>query len=432
MIVCQCFYDLLQSCTNINITETQNLLSNLLEYCKTSQEVLQEVSRSSTVGRSMLKEELAKSIYNLASYSNDLIPTLIGTMSGKDEELALYTSSRLLSSPLNLDQGTLTSLNAILWTIIATHPWDQLRTIAVNLLSEYPPPRRAPEELLQERCEILLTLCTNASTEPCRIAALPAVATLITHLSHPTALLLLKEVTKQVELLGHEDNPFPTRQAAVSAVKALSPILTFETFNAAYFCLYNFLHDDDEDIRKEAAIVVKSVMRAEHTLLPLAAADALVDKMAKSFGEDEEFAREVVSRVVVNGDIKDQLKQVCARDKILFAREKQNLFLSVHGEVMRWAMVLGGLPENSRFIEDTLNAVAGVREFAREMGEEGPVGWMREEDVWVMFGQVAEGLGVIKRWRGDCGDEASEFLAEMKNLQAHELFVERLAEVLAV
>jgi len=379
----------------------------------------------------MLKEELAKYIYNLAFYSNDLIPTLIGIMSGEDEELALYASSRLLSSPLNLDQDTLASLDATLWAIIATHPWDQLRAIAVNLLSKYPPPQGVPEELLQERCETLLALCTNASTEPCRTAALPAVATLATHLSYLTA-FFLKEITKHVELAGHEDNPFPTRQAAVSAVKALSPILTFETFNSAYFCLYNFLHDDDEDIRKEAAIVVKSITKAEHTLLPLAAADALVGKMAKSFSEDEEFTKEVVSRVVVNGDAKDQLKQVCARDKILFAREKQNLFLSVHGEVMRWAMVLGELPENSRFIEDTLNAMAGVREFAREMGEEGPAGWMREEYVWVMFGQVAEGLGVIKRWRGDCGDEAREFLAEMKHLRVHELFVERLAEVLAV
>jgi len=430
MIVCELFCDPLQNYANIKIIESQ-ILRNQLEYCKTSQEVLQEVGRSSTVGRSMLKEELANYIYNLASYSNDLIPTLIGIMSGEDEELALYTSSRLLSSPLNLDRDTLTSLDATLWTIITTHPWDQLRAIAVDLLSEYPPPRGAPEEFLQERCETLLFLCTNASTEPCRMAALPAVATLTTHLSHPTS-LFLKEVTKQIELSGHEDNPFPTRQAAVSAVKALSPILTFETFNAAYFCLYSFLHDDDEDIRKEAAMVVKSIMKAEHTLLPLAAVDALVDKMAKSFSEDEEFTREVVSRVAVNGDVKDQLKQVCSRDKILFAREKQNLFLSVHGEVMRWARVLGGLPENSRFIEDTLNAVAGVRDFAREMGEEGPAGWMREEYVWVMFGQVAEGLGVIKRWRGDCGDEAREFLAEMKDLRAHELFVERLAEVLAV
>ncbi|KAG0637894.1 putative death-receptor fusion protein-domain-containing protein [Tuber brumale] len=414
-----------------NDLAAQSLLDNLLEYCKTSQEVLQEVGQASTVGRSMLKGELAKHIYNLAAYSNDRIPTLISTISSEDEELALYTSSQLFSSPLNFDQDTLASLDATLWTIITVHPWDQLRTIAVNLLSEYPPPRGSPEELLQERCMVLLTLCTSASTEPCRIAALPALAKLTAHLSDPTA-SLLKEITKQVELSGHEDSPFPTRQAAVSAVKALSPILTFETFNNAYFCLYDFLHDDDEDIREEAARIVKSVTKGEHTLLPLASADTLIDKMAKSFSKDEEFVREVVSRVVVNGDVKSQLKQVCMGDKILFAREKQNLFLDVHGEVVRWATVLGGLPENSRFIEDTLNAVARVREFAKEMGEEGPAGWMREEEVWVMFGRVVEGLGVIKRWRGDCADEAREFLTEMKDLRTHELFLERLAEVLAV
>ncbi|CAZ84999.1 unnamed protein product [Tuber melanosporum] len=409
----------------------QSLLNNLLEYCKTSQEVLQEVGRASTVGRSMLKEELTRYIYNLAAYSNDRIPTLITSIASEDEELALYTSSHLSSSPLNFDQDTLTSLDATLWTIITIHPWDQLRTMAVNLLSEYPPPQGAPEEFLQERCKILLTLCTSASTEPCRIAALPALAKLTTHLSHPTA-SLLKEITKQVELSGYEDNPFPTRQAAVSAVKALCPILTFETFNHAYFCLYDFLHDDDEDIREEAARIVKSVTKGEHTLLPLASADTLIDKMAKSFSKDEEFAREVVSRVVVNGDVKNLLKQVSTEDKILFAREKQNLFLDVHGEVVRWAAVLGGLPENSRFIEDTLNAVARAREFAKEMGEEGPVGWMREEEVWVVFGRVVEGLSIIKRWRGDCGDEAKEFLMEMKDLQAHELFLGRLEEVLAV
>ncbi|PWW77429.1 hypothetical protein C7212DRAFT_292868 [Tuber magnatum] len=409
--------------------EAQNPLHNLLKYCKTSQEVLQEVGRASMAARSMLKEELAKHIYNLASYSNDFIPILIDTISGEDEELALYTSSHLLSCPLNFDQDTLASLDASLWAIITTHPWDQLRTTAVNLLSGYPPPQGAPDELLQERCRILLALCTSASTEPCRIAALLAVATLTIHLSRPTA-SLLREIAKQVELSGHEDNPFPTRKAAVAAVNALSPLLRFETFNNAYFCLYDFLHDDDEDIREEAAMIVKSVTKGEHTLLPLAAADVLLDRMAKSFSEDEEFVREVVSRVIVNGGVKYRLKEACTGDKILFAREKQNLFLGIHGEVVRWAAVLGGLPENSRFIEDTLNSLAEVREFAKEMGEEGPAGWLREEEAWVVFGQIVEGLGVIKKWRGDCGDEAREFLAEMKDLRTHELLVERLAEVL--
>ncbi|CUS11994.1 unnamed protein product [Tuber aestivum] len=411
--------------------EAQNLLSNLLNYCKTSQEVLQEVGRASMVGRSMLKEELAKHIHNLASHSGDLIPVLIDTISGEDEELALYTTSHLFSSPLNFDQDTLTSLDASLWTVIKIHPWDQLRTTAVNLISGYPPPQGTPEALIQERCRTLLTLCTSASTEPCRIAALPAAATLTAHLSHPTA-SLLRDIAKQAELSGHEDNPFPTRKAAVSAVKALSPLLRFETFNNAYFCLYNFLHDDDEDIREEAAMIVKSVTKGEHALLPLAAADILLKRMVESFGEDEEFVREVVSRVVVNGGVKDQLKEACTGNRILFAREKQNLFLDIHGEVVRWAAVLGGLPVNSQFIEDTLNALAAVREFAKEMGEEGPAGWLREEEAWVVFGQVVEGLGVIKRWKGDCGIEAREFLVEMKDLQAHELFVERLAEVLAV
>ncbi|RPB02063.1 hypothetical protein L873DRAFT_1841950 [Choiromyces venosus 120613-1] len=411
--------------------EVQDLLNKLHNYCKNSEDFLQEVTRASTVGRSMLKEELAKYIYNLAAYSNNLIPTLIDIISGEDGELALYTGSHLLFSPLDFDQDTLISLDAALWAIITSHPWDQLRTIAINLLSEYPPPSGTPPKLLSERCETLLALCTSASTEPCRIAALPALAALTTYLSHPTA-SLLNEIIKQVELSAHEDNPFPTRQAAVSAMKALSPILTFETFNNAYFCLYDFLHDDDEDIREEATIIVKSVTKGGHTLLPLAAAEVLVAKMAESFGRDEEFAGEVAARVVVASDVKDQLKQVCTGDKILFAREKQNLFLDVHGEVMRWAAVLGGLPENAGFIEDTLNAVAGVREFVKEMGEEGPVGWMREEEAWVVLGQVVEGLGVVMRWRGDCGDKVKGFLVDVKDVRAHELFVERLAEVLAV
>lgn len=389
------------------------------------------------MGRSLLKEQLARHVYYLSAHSVDSKQTLLALLSGSDEDLSLYTANLLHSSRIDFDQDTLKRLDLDLWKIVTAHPWDQLRTVVIELMIAYPPPEDTSASTLRSRCQTLLTLCKSAATEPCRIAALPTLATL-------TALLYLKEPTTSLDPLlqlalssAQESNPFDIRYSALSAIAALSPVLSFKAYNAAYLCLYDLLHDDDEDIRLAAAGVTKSITRGQYTLVPEASADALVQQMSHRFNTDEVFYQDVVGRLGIPACVKDELRKTCAgRGRELFACEKQNLFVDTAAEVVRWAQVLAELPGNEGVVRDVRVAVAELREVVVEMGDEGPMGWMTGEEAWIMACRVVEGVGVVRTWKGgECEvvrEEGRKLLEEMELKNGHGVLVGRLREVLGV
>ncbi|KAF3354653.1 GTP-binding protein rhoA [Verticillium dahliae VDG1] len=102
------------------------------------------------------------------------------------------------------------------------------------------------------------------------------------------ALDTLQNWTAMISAAGHEDQPFDTRFAATQSLKsylcacpssepALMPVL---------LTLYDALNDDDEEVRALAALASRPVL-ANQTLLPLRAADSLLQLLHLPAGVDD-------------------------------------------------------------------------------------------------------------------------------------------------
>lgn len=433
-------------------------------YCNRSDEALAEITNASVVGRSLLKEQLArfmlaKATRQPAAYNR--VHELILLLGGSDEEAALVIATLLLDTtdfPLTPAESSL--LDHTLWDLIASHDWDQLRVAALKLTRRY----GATGTALERRWRTVLDLAQTPPSEPCRDAALAALGTITAEVwsvwqlvdgGDIWAVWCVDELVKQIRLTAHEDMPYPTREAALAAMKALAPVLAFsrlpgwrsppDSLRGAYFALYDMLNDDDEDIRDGAAAAACRVLGGKVRLSPLKTGDVLAARMGREFCASGGFFEDVVGRLA--GGVRDvgaALEEALRADTILFAREKQNLFVDRALEAERWASVLRdcnseeGADERCEFVFWVISGLVVLAAKADELGREGALGWISDEEVFVLGVKVLEGLRAVAGWnaRGDVEDAlwarvesaGRELEERLVGAEGHELWVRRLRE----
>lgn len=413
--------------------DISSLRESVSAYCNRSDEALEEIASASVVGRSLLKEQLARFMLSKAARqpaAHSRVRELILLLGGPDEEAALAIATLLLAAdpplPVTPAEGSL--LDRTLWELIVSHDWDQLRVAALQLTRRY---GVAGTAALEVRWRTVLDLAQTPPSEPCRDAALAALGTITAEVwtawqlvdgGDIWAVWCVDELVKQIRLAAHEDMPYPAREAALAAMQALTPVLQFgrlpdwrsrpDSLRGAYFALYDMLNDDDEDIRDAAAAAACRALGTKVGLSPLGTGDVLAARMGREFAASEGFFADVAARL--QGGVRDvdvALEQALRADTILFAREKQNLFVDRVLEAERWASVLRDCGDEEaadrrrEFVLWVAGGLAALAAKTEELGREGALGWISDEEVFVLGVRVLEGLRAVAAWNAGGGLE---------------------------
>ncbi|PNS19510.1 hypothetical protein CAC42_7354 [Sphaceloma murrayae] len=162
----------------------------------------------------------------------------------------------------------------------------------------------------------------------------------------------------------HEDEPFDTRFAAVTALRKLDVgllRLQNETvFQGALLdlCLiiYDLTNDDDDEVRCTGAALAGRLLvpanRRGKILVPLVAGSQLLSRTIRR-GDSQRLGSIAIARLVsqsshaIGEAVRDLLDEQLKTDKALFAEEKQNLFIDHAREARVWSKVLMSLPLGS-------------------------------------------------------------------------------------
>ena len=223
--------------------------------------------------------------------------------------------------------------------------------------------------------------------------------------------------------------------------KALRPetseLCSASAFLGIYLALYDFLLDDEEEVRRIGALVVSWMFSSSESfrepagsqnisLCPMVAVDRLMSFLMTAYHDSNVFLHEALSRLtgseplilhntnfsgdtfVFQGDFMPPVRELfdTARreDTSLFVEEKQNLYIDLAQESQRWASVLRHIfptsVEDSMISSLTEWAVAGLKCFVGIADQEtgGPLGWMTKPEVFTLGIQVLETARVLRTW----------------------------------
>ncbi|KAL1891138.1 hypothetical protein Cpir12675_005073 [Ceratocystis pirilliformis] len=213
----------------------------------------------------------------------------------------------------------------------------------------------------------------------------------------------------------HDDQPFDTRYAAVSALATFfsGPFAEQQqNLPDALFALYDALNDDDDQIRELAATALSPVLSGA-TLVPVEAAVALSAYMQKTFAENTAFRQEVLARMTgympwsVDSFVASasnttmegesgaviQLKTSLTPNNALFAVEEKNLFIDEIRETQRWRQVFAALAwtddeaEVRMLTKWTAKGLDLLVQTARD-NFDGPIGWASKPAVFAVAARI--------------------------------------------
>jgi len=196
-------------------------------------------------------------------------------------------------------------------------------------------------------------------------------------------------------------------------------VQSYSTLLRLHISLYNFLNDDDRDIRENAtAIVTQNVLRIACPMVPLAASELLVRKLGEVF--QTSILEPAVTKVIGQKDIHELLNEARKSNDILFTKEKQNLWVDDVREIDLWketaerAVLTHQGDEGEiraamgRLLTFVKNGIGALIEYQNEIegkgktrdGEDAPLGWATSsEDAFVLGWRVFAALGIVKAWR---------------------------------
>ncbi|XWW97598.1 hypothetical protein V2A60_005582 [Cordyceps javanica] len=234
---------------------------------------------------------------------------------------------------------------------------------------------------------------------------------------------------------GLDDKIFDTRLAAAesfcSFFTVVGPQCKAPAFLPVLLALYDTLNDDDEEIRdlgSEAFTHISGV-----SLVPVEAANRLLQWLTATFGELPQFRAVVANRIVggapapgadaaLRTPAAEQLTAALRFDDSLFAVEEQNLFVDEVRETKRWASVFDSLSwvQGDAENEATLAALGswvrgGVDKMTQVVlsQEDGPLGWASDAHVFAVATRIVHGYLVLSR----SGVANAELVAEVAKLK---------------
>lgn len=362
------------------------------------------------IGRSFLKEHLvwfyltyARLLQQAPEHFSEV---LNGLLLCADEEINLYTVDFILALE-KLPEMSLSSqeiLRKQFWDMVANHRWDLVVVRVLMLLhrwyTEYPDRVGAVADMT-DRVVSLTAMVQNPRTEPIKEASLsllgPLVAKLLTQKREEQLQILLAELQKS----SHKDVPFTTRLAALTCLTSLTPFLKLsresdESLIPACVLLFDFLNDDDDELRLAATHIAKTVLPGDQILLlPQVAARNLAFALREAFPMSQVLLREAVERVTGAGGAisaataRTAWEMATKRDTILFRREKQNLWVDAKEVVQVWGLVAQLLVARGGSVEGLKEWVEEARECVKSMeGRNEPGGWKSDEEAAVFLERV--------------------------------------------
>ncbi|KAB2578407.1 Uncharacterized protein DBV05_g3058 [Lasiodiplodia theobromae] len=260
---------------------------------------------------------------------------------------------------------------------------------------------------------------------------------------------LLTLFTRTLRADLEETQPFPTRWAAIAALDTLRGFWQQrqqgdnddEHHLALALIAYDALNDDDDEIRDAAARIATRIIvgpaydNNAHanmpTVLPLTAARKLAAYLRHTYADSPLLCAAALHRLLdhesgrdaarargalewvgeAEGGFAAQLREARTENAVLFAREKQNLFLDPVREVGVWGEVLGGLSlcggdgagavsvRVVRALEEW--CVAGLRELRllAERERDGAMGWSGRGEVFLLGWRVVGAVRVVLGWK---------------------------------
>ncbi|MCJ1386583.1 hypothetical protein MMC17_009709 [Xylographa soralifera] len=287
---------------------------------------------------------------------------------------------------------------------------------------------------------------------------------------------------RMLKLAGDVRSDLSTRLAAASSIdyfkKALRPehseLCSASAFLGIYLALYDFLLDDDEEVRGIGALVVSwifSIPKSSRepasarsvSICSIVAVDMLVSYLLTAYRESNVLLYEGLSRLtgrelavthnknsvgsayVPQAEVDDFLLPIrdlfeIARkeDTSLFVEEKQNLYIDPAQESQRWAFVLVHISPatlknsiTSSFVEWALAGLECLVDIAaQEAG--GPLGWTTKPEVFTLGIRVLETAQVLRNWekRGLIKQipNLKSLMTKLKRADIHPVWLSRITE----
>ena len=214
--------------------------------------------------------------------------------------------------------------------------------------------------------------------------------------------------------------------------------------------MYNFLIDDDEEIRDIAASTVSFILGSgaagvQLQLCPLTACHKFSGYIEEAFKSHTEFHIAALSRIMFpilmefddledgfanlafRYSVKNQLALACHESHDLFQEERQNLYVDEIREIDIWYSALGKvshtwLDDDVRFLVGDW-ALEGLRELTSALSSlcSGPFGVLSKLEFVVLFWRVIRLAELSLRWDYNCSwgiksPKESSYLMEMARL----------------
>lgn len=199
--------------------------------------------------------------------------------------------------------------------------------------------------------------------------------------------------------------------------------------------LYDFLSDDDEEIRDIAASTTSSILdsadtRTQTSLCPLAACHQLSVYMADIFSSQHDFHMMVLGRImlptlispeilkdfaatVVRHSVRQQLGLARKESYDLFEEERQNLYLDDIREIGIWCLALGKVsPERMDNHVELLArkwTLEGLRELTVALPSltSGPFGVLSKLEIITLFMRVIQLADILVQWEYNSVQEST-------------------------
>ncbi|KAK6081692.1 HEAT repeat protein [Seiridium cupressi] len=246
---------------------------------------------------------------------------------------------------------------------------------------------------------------------------------------------------------GSIDNGFDTRMAGIQAILSFTSnsSLPFQSpANLSWLlALYDYLNDDDDEIRDIAASATAPILGKP--LVSIEASTRLLSWLAKQYGETAEFRTHVACRMVgqpaVWAQITDptrilsswdaaeaDLARAMRFDDSLFVVEEQNLYIDEVRESLRWKDVFRSLAyagDDDAAVAALLQwTTAGLRTLcAQAETDDGVLGWTSKPEVFALCSRVVVCGVALAEKHADAKEELRTFVEQGKKTRVHGLLL---------
>jgi hypothetical protein len=231
---------------------------------------------------------------------------------------------------------------------------------------------------------------------------------------------------------------------AILSFTAHSPLSIQSPANIPWLlALYDYLNDDDEEIREIAASATSPILGKP--LVSIEASARLLSWLAQHYGSTDEFRTHVACRMIGHpaapAQATDailpswvpagvQLARAMRFDDSLFVVEEQNLYIDEVREALRWRDVFLSLPSHPN--DGGSAALAALTDWTtvglrtlqvHAEGDDGVLGWTSKPEVFAICSRVVICGVALAEKRGDVKRELRMFAEKGGEKRVHELLL---------